>query len=110
MALIKEEAAKAGLEILLDGLDHTISFEKTLRKEHHLVFMGWGVTPPHPRFYQFFYSKNAFDEKGNPKQQTNNINVYANPEMDKYVVGMRHATTDQELQDLLNTVNPPAEQ
>lgn len=99
MPILKEEARKAGLEIRLDGLEPTVFYQKTMRKEAEVVFWGWSSQPPFPRMYQLFHSKNARDEKGNPKQQTNNLNVYSNPEMDKYVLGIRHATTLEELQD-----------
>lgn len=99
MPILKEEAAKAGLEFRLDGLEPTVFFQKALKKEHEMVFWGWGSTPPFPRMYQLFHSKNAFDEKGNPKQQTNNLNLYADVEMDKYVLGLRHATTLEDLKD-----------
>ena len=99
MPILKEEAAKAGLEIRLDGLEPTVFYQKTMKKEHEIVFWGWSSTPPFPRMYQLFHSKNARDDKGNPKQQTNNLNIYSNPEMDKLVLGIRHATTVEELQD-----------
>lgn len=97
MPILKEEAAKAGLEFRLDGLEPTVFFQKALKKEHEIVFWGWSSTPPFPRMYQLFHSKNAFDEKGNPKQQTNNLNLYANPEMDKLVLAIRHATNTEDL-------------
>jgi microcin C transport system substrate-binding protein len=99
MPILKEEAAKAGLELRLDGLEPTVFFQKALKKEHEIVFWGWSSTPPFPRMYQMFHSKNAFDEKGNPKQQTNNLNLYANPEMDKYVLAIRHATNVEDLKE-----------
>ena len=64
-----------------------------------MLLWGWGSTPPFPRLYQFFHSKNALDDKGNAKQQTNNLNVYGDPEMDSYVLGLRHATTLEEIKD-----------
>jgi microcin C transport system substrate-binding protein len=99
MPILKEEAAKAGMEIRLDGLEPTVFYQKTMKKEHEIVFWGWSATPPFPRMYQLFHSKNARDDKGSPKQQTNNLNIYSSPEMDKYVLGIRHATTVEELRD-----------
>lgn len=97
--LLKEEARKAGLELRLEGNESTLFYQQTMKKEHEMVFWGWGVSPPFPNIYQFFHSRNAFDEKGNLKQQTNNLNSYANEEMDKYALGVRHARTLEEMRE-----------
>ena len=31
----------------------------------------------HPRYYEYFHSRNAYDEKGNRKAQTNNVFSFA---------------------------------
>ena len=100
MTRLKEEAIKAGVEYKLDGLDGSASFSKTQEKKHEICFAGWGVTPPFPRHYQGFHSYNAF-EKGTkrPKANTNNISVYADPELDVLSEGVRHATSLQEIED-----------
>ncbi len=97
--ILKEEAFKAGLEIRLDGTDPTLFYQQVMKKEHEMVFWGWGVGPPFPNFYQFFHSRNARDEAGNLKQQTNNLNSYGSDEMDRYALGMRHATTLEEMRE-----------
>ncbi len=97
MALLKEEAKKAGLEILLDSQQPMVNFKKVLGKRHQAAYSGWGVTPPFPRYYQFFHSDNAYDSKGNIKQDTNNINSYTNLEMDRLCEIVRAAKTTEEL-------------
>lgn len=97
--ILKEEALKAGLEIRLEGSEPTLNFEQTMKKEHEMVLTGWGVGPPVPKLFQFLHSSNAFDVSGNPKQQTNNIFSYANDEMDRYVLGLRHASTVEEIKE-----------
>ena len=99
MTRLKEEAIKAGVEYKLDGLDSGASFSKSQEKKHEICFMGWGVTPPFPRHYQSFHSYNAY-EKGTktPKANTNNISVYADPEMDILSQGVRDATTVDEIE------------
>lgn len=99
MTRLKEEAIKAGVEYKLDGLDGSASFSKTQEKKHEICFAGWGVTPPFPRHHQGFHSYNAY-EKGTktPKPNTNNISVYADPEMDMLTQGVRDATSLEEIE------------
>jgi len=99
MAKLKEFAIKAGLELRLDGLERTVCFQKVAKKQHEITYTGWGVTLPYPRYFQFFHSTNAYDEKGNPKPSTNNINCYSNPLMDKYAEAMRNARTEAEIRE-----------
>jgi microcin C transport system substrate-binding protein len=96
-SLLKEEAKKAGVDLILDGQENTVFYKTVMKKEHDMAFWGWGSRPPFPSYYQFFYSKNAFDEKGKPKPQTNNINSYANEQMDVYAKAVRNAKTLEEI-------------
>lgn len=97
VSILKEDARKAGLDLQLDGQESTVFYKKVMQKEHEMCFWGWGVTPPFPRYYQFFHSQNAFDTKGNPKAQTNNITSYANGDMDMWTQGVRNARSEEEL-------------
>ena len=97
--LLKQEAKKAGVNLVLDGQENTVFYKTVMKKEHDMAFWGWGTRPPFPAFYQFFYSKNAFDEKGKPKPQTNNINSYSNEQMDIYAKGVRNAKTLEEIRE-----------
>ena len=83
VAVLKEEAKKSGLDLRADGMESTVFFKKVMKKEHDMVIWAWGINPPFPTYYQGFYSKNAFLPNGQPKPQTNNINCYSNPVMDK---------------------------
>ncbi len=100
VAILKEEAAKAGMELRDDGLESTAFYKKVMKKEHDMVLWGWGTIPPFPRYYQGYHSKNALNQDGEPKQQTNNINSYSNPKMDELVVGLRYARTTDEVKKL----------
>ena len=95
MDKLKEGAKKAGVEILLDGQINSVSFPKMLEKRHQAAFVGWNVQPPFPRYYGLYHSSNAYDEKGNVKQQTTNFNSYSNPVMDKLCENIRAATTEE---------------
>lgn len=99
MSLMQEDAKKAGLKILLDSQQQTVNFKKVLEKRHQSAFLGWNASLPYPRYYGSFHSSNAFDEQGNPRQQTNNVNMYSNPEMDRLAETIRNATDEAELKD-----------
>jgi len=104
MAILQEEAKKAGLHLILDGQEPTLAFKKAQDKLHQVSFTGWGVTPPFPRYYQFFHSKNAVDENGDPKKQTNNLNCYGSPRMDPLTETVRNARTLEELKSAAHEV------
>lgn len=97
VAILKEEAKKAGMELRADGKESTVFYKTVMNKAHDMVIWGWGSTPPFPRYYQSFFSKTAYDAQGEPRPQTNNINSYADEEMDRYCKGVRYARTVDEV-------------
>lgn len=98
---LKEEALKAGLEYEIEALDGTAFFQKVMDKSHEVCLWGWGVIPPHPRYFQGFHSSNAYDEGSDkPKPNTNNITVSVDPRFDEYSIGIRRATTEEEIREL----------
>nr|MCU0797310.1 extracellular solute-binding protein [Akkermansiaceae bacterium] len=98
---IKEEAKRAGVEYRLEGLDQTENFKKVTRKEHEIAFAGWAITPPFPDYYQQFHSKDAYLEDGKtPRPMTNNISIFADPEVDKILEANRNARS---MEDLIST-------
>lgn len=104
MELLSETAKKVGLEIQLDGQQSNIAFKNLIEKRHQIAYSGWAVRPPFPRYFQFFHSENAYDEKGNIKVQTNNVNSYSNPRMDKLVETVRTAKNLDELKEAAHEV------
>lgn len=97
---LKEEAIKAGLEYQIESLDSTGFFKKVMSKQHDICLWGWGATPPYPRYYQNFFSENAYDKGSKtPKPNTNNITVTVDPRLDKYSLAIRNATTEKEILD-----------
>ncbi|MCF6313256.1 MAG: extracellular solute-binding protein [Verrucomicrobiales bacterium] len=97
---LKEEAAKAGLEYQIESLDGTGFFKKVMSKQHEICFWGWGAGPPYPRYYQNFFSGNAYEQGSKtPKPNTNNITVTVDPRLDEYSLAIRNATTEQEIQE-----------
>ncbi len=97
MVILKEEAKKAGVNYILDGREGTASYKKVISKEHQGYFSAWQFTPPTPAYYEYFHSRNAYDEKGNRKAQTNNVFSYADERMDKLTEAYRNARTMEEL-------------
>jgi len=104
MEYLKENAEKVGLGIQLDGQQNTVFFRNVIEKRHQMCFVGWNVTPPFPRYFQFFHSSNAYDEKGNIKKQTNNLNNYKNPVMDKLTEQSRAAQTIEEVKEVSHKI------
>ncbi len=79
--ILKEEAAKAGLELLIEKLDATAAFQKGLQKNHEIMLAGWGGGAEFaPRFHEFFIGEDA------TKPQTNNFTATAIPELDALIL------------------------
>ncbi|MGE9266596.1 MAG: ABC transporter substrate-binding protein, partial [Verrucomicrobiales bacterium] len=96
MVILKEEARKAGLDFVLDGLDGTATYKKEMEKKHQAAFSAWMFQPPYPRYYEYFHSDNAYDEKGNLKQNTNNVFSFRHERMDGLAEAYRKASTEDE--------------
>lgn len=97
MAILKEEARKAGLDLILDSKDPTLAFQKEMDKEHQIAFSGWGFQPPYPRYHEYFHSSNAYDEKGNLKKNTNNVFSFKDERMDQLSLAYTNAASEEEL-------------
>lgn len=91
--ILKEEAAKAGLDLRIEILDGAAGFRKALEKQHEIFFVSFAPTMEmYPRMWEYFHSANAYDqaflEDGSvnpdrrPKPQTNNLQSIAIPELD----------------------------
>lgn len=109
--ILKEEAAKAGLEYRIEILDSGAGFRKAQEKQHDIYFVSFS-TPLElvPRFWDFAHSINAYDqaflEDGsvNPnrklKSQTNNLESIAVYEMDQLIDRYNRSTDEGELVEL----------
>lgn len=93
LVVLKEEALKAGIELLLDRQDSTAAFKKILEKKHDVAWMGWS-TNIRPSYWQGWHSDNAH------KTQTNNITNTDNPELDKLIDRYRASLNEAERIDL----------
>jgi microcin C transport system substrate-binding protein len=96
-SFLREEARHCGLDLRLDGGEATVTFLKTTQKQHEMAFTGWMIQPVQPDFHQMIHSSTAFDEKGNPKPHTNNLNSWARPDTDRLCIEHRNARTVEEM-------------
>lgn len=111
LTILKEQAAKAGLEFRVEVLDGTAGWKKVQEKQHDIHLAAFGVfLEMYPRFWEHYHSDNAYDqaflEDGsvNPdrkiKTQTNNLETFALPEMDQMIISYRASADKQEMIDL----------
>jgi microcin C transport system substrate-binding protein len=111
LTILKEQAAKAGIEFRVEMLDGTAGWKKVQEKQHDIHLAGFGVfLEMYPRFWEHYHSDNAYDkpflEDGsvNPerkvKTQTNNLETFAVPEMDEMIIEYRASADKQEMIDL----------
>ncbi len=96
LTILREEAQRAGLEYRVEVLDSTAGWQKVQEKQHDIFFSAFNVSlEMYPRFWDFYHSDNAYDDafleddSVNPerqvKVQTNNLEVLAEPEMDRMI-------------------------
>lgn len=96
MSILKTEARSAGVDLILDPTDPSITFSNALDKKFELTSVAWSVQPPYFSFYEYFHSRFAYDEQGNIKEKTNNVFAYSNPEVDKWVAAYRLTSDGEE--------------
>jgi microcin C transport system substrate-binding protein len=94
LTILKQEAAKAGLEFTVEILDGTTAFKKVQEKQHQIGFTAFAVTPEkYPRYWDFYHSSNK-------KPQTNNLTMTADPEMDKLIEQYDRSTSMDDIRRL----------
>ncbi len=89
LAVLKEEALKAGLDLELQLLDASAWYKQVMEKKHQIAFMAWSAGGIAPDFWQGYASENAH------KAQTNNVTNTADPAIDAKITAYR-AATDKE--------------
>lgn len=111
ITILKQQAAKAGLDFRLEVLDSTASWKKVQEKKHDVYFGAFASgLEMYPRFWEFYDSVNAYDKafigdcKVNPnrkiKTQSNNLEEFADCDMDKMIAAYRASSDKQEMIDL----------
>ncbi len=112
LTILKEEAAKAGLEFRLEILDGTTGWKMAQEKRHEITFAAFNVSQEmYPRYWETFHSVNAYDvpylEDGvtpnpnrKPKTQTNNLQSLAIPELDALINAYQRSSDAEEMKRL----------
>jgi len=97
LTILRQEAAKAGLELNIEILDETTADKKINEKHHQIAFTGFGTSVPierYPRYWDFYDSSNA------NKPQTNNLTNTADPATDKLIAVYDKAQSMDEIRRL----------
>lgn len=99
LTILRQEAAKAGLELNIETLDANTAFKKMMEKHHQIGFMAFNLgAEKFPRYWENFHSSNA------NKPQTNNLTNTADPEMDKWIDEYDKVTTMDEIRALAQKI------
>lgn len=96
MNVLREEAARCGLDLRLDQMDDTVFYLKVKEKNYTAALFSWGFSPPLPDATAFFSSAYAFRPDGSPMPGTNNITATAEPALDRAIRDCRSAATEAE--------------
>ncbi len=78
LTVLKEEAKKAGLNVLLNLVEGANGFKAALEKQHQAAFIHMNTSYV-PQYWEYWHSDNA------NKPQTNNFTNSAHPELDRLV-------------------------
>lgn len=98
--ILKEEARKAGLELVPDTFDPTSVFASMLNKEHELAWHAWGAGTKlyGAQYWGQYHSQNA------GKKQNNNFSNTADPDLDLMIDRYRLSTSLKERQKLAHNI------
>lgn len=111
LTILREEAARAGVELRIEVLDATAGWHKVQEKQHDIFFSAFGVgVEMFPRFWETYHSFNAYDAAFLPdgsvnpdrqvKVQTNNLESLADPEFDRLIEQYDRSGDRNEMIDL----------
>ncbi|MBQ9835810.1 MAG: hypothetical protein IJO34_05765 [Akkermansia sp.] len=91
--LLREDAAKCGLDLRLEQMDDTVFYIKVKEKNYTAALFSWGFSPPVPTPANFFLSRYAYRPDGLPAKNTSNITATASPELDAAIMDTEDART-----------------
>jgi microcin C transport system substrate-binding protein len=111
LTIMREQAARAGLEFRLEVLDNTAAWKRTREKKHDIELVAFSVSPEmYPRYWETYHSVNAYDRpflddgtpnpERKPKPNTNNLQSIAIPALDR-LIERYQASEDKEEMRLL---------
>lgn len=81
-SMIRQEALKCGLDLRLDSLTYNVASRKVFEKRYQVALWAWPLKTPFPQLYKTFASDLAYDSRGNPVGNTDNIVAVADAELD----------------------------
>jgi microcin C transport system substrate-binding protein len=116
LTILKQEAAKAGLELRVEVLDLTAGFKKVSEKKHEIALISFGgFMEMYPRMWEHYHSDNAYDDaflddgSVNPerqlKPQTNNLESFAVYEVDGLIDAYRASSDKDEMIGLAHRIS-----
>ena len=79
---IRNEAKKAGLELILDNYDSVAVFKDMIEKKHEIAWHGWGAQM-RPGYWGQYHKDNAH------KKKNNNFSNLDNEELSKIIIEYR---------------------
>lgn len=82
LSIIKEDAKQAGIELNLQLLDSSAAYKLAMEKNHQVIYWAWS-TKMRPSYWESYHSENA------GKPNTNNLNNFANKEVDELIIRYR---------------------
>ena len=95
MNILREEAARCGLDLRMEQLDDTVFYQRVREKKHTAALYSWGFSPPLPDASPFFLSRYAYKEDGTPLPGTSNITATNSPTLDRAILDCRLAATEE---------------
>ena len=116
LTILRQEAAKAGLDLRLEILDGTASWKKVQEKKHDIHFSAFSVfLEMYPRYWETYHSDNAYDTAfladgsvnpdRKPKTQTNNLEGLAIPEVDELINRYRASSDRDEMMQIAHQID-----
>jgi microcin C transport system substrate-binding protein len=111
LTILREQAARAGLELRLEVLDGTAAWKKVQEKKHDIQLSAFSVgAEMYPRYWETYHSVNAYDKAflddgspnpdRKPKPNTNNLQCIAIPALDRMIEQYRGSEDTDEMKRL----------
>lgn len=94
MNMLREDAARCGLDLKLTQMDDTVFYLKVKDKQYDAAIFSWGFSPPLPDPAPFFLSKYAVQTDGAPVKGSSNITATAYPQLDRAIIAAKRADTE----------------
>ncbi len=96
ITVMRQEAARCGLDLRNEQMDDTLFFTRVREKSVQAGVFSWAFSPPIPDPEPYLHSTAAFDEQGNPRMHTNNITAIALPELDAAIESASNASSEKD--------------